>query len=420
MHILQINTVDKRGGASKVGYTLKRIFEAEGNTTSMFVKLKYSSDENVFVARWPNPLSRLLKKLTGKDIGSFLANKIRPLLANDIAFFNSDRLLQTEEFREADIVHCHNLHGNYFNLSTLIKISKLKPVVWTLHDMWAMTPHCAHTLSDKARDGFFDCASLKDYQEMPWHNEAYLRTAKRKIYVVANFTIVAPCAWLKEKIAQSLLQKKPLRLIHNGIDAATFQKTDKKAARENLGLPQDKKIILFVSPVGPNPQKGWEYVENVMERQKNNTNVLFLCVGTGSKIGNQKKYPYTSVGFVSDEKKLAEYYVAADLFLFTSKAETFPLVMLEAMSCGLPVVSWNVGGIKEAVLHKETGYIANYLDTNDLMNGIEYILSRTTTEYERLSQSARTRVLENFTDTLMAKNYMDLYRELIRNRRQNP
>lgn len=420
MRILQINTMDIKGGASKVAYTLKRLFEDEGHTTSMFVKLKHSSDKNVFIAKWPNPLSRLLKKITGKDVGSFLANKIRPLIANDIDFFGSDRILETKEFRDADIIHCHNLHGNFFTLSTLSKMSELKPVLWTLHDMWAITPHCAHAFNGKVNAGFFECPSLDIYQSMPWHNERYLCAKKRKIYESAEFTLVAPCLWLKNKIKQSILKDKPLRMIYNGVNTEIFKKTDKKAARENLGLPQDKKIILFVSPVGSNPQKGWEYVETVMERHKGNKDILFLCVGTGVKTPNQERLPYISVGFVDNKKKLADYYAAADVFLFTSKAETFPLVILEAMACGLPVVSFDVGGVKEAVLHKETGYIAKYLDTGDLANGIDYVFSLNSTEYENMSLSANERVLQNFTDTLMAKNYMALYQELLANKQQNP
>lgn len=420
MNILQINTIDTRGGASKVGYTLKRLFETEGHTTSLFVKIKYSKDKNVFIAKWPNPLSRLLKKITGKDVGSFLANKIRPLLANDIDYFGSDQILKTKEFRDADIIHCHNLHGNYFKLSTLVKMSKLKPIVWTLHDMWAVTPHCAHAFDGKARDGFFECPNLDIYQKMSWHNESYLCAKKKKIYASSNFTLVTPCLWLKEKVAQSVLRNKPLKVIYNGIDSAVFKNADKKIARENLGLPQDKKIILFVSPVGSNPQKGWEYVEAAMEQYKNRMDVLFLCVGTGEKTPDQEKRPYISVGFIDDENKLAEYYTAADVFLFTSKVETFPLVVLEAMSCGLPVVSFNVGGVKEAVIHKETGYIAEYLKGSDLINGIDYVLSRSEAEYEKMSQLARDRVLKNFTESLMAKNYLNLYRELLATRPQNP
>ena len=187
-----------------------------------------------------------------------------------------------------------------------------------------------------------------------------------------------------------------------------------------MGLPQNKKIILFVSPVGSNPQKGWGYIETMMEQCKNNKDILFLCVGTGVKTPKQEKQAFISLAFIGNESKMAEYYAVADVFLFASKAETFPLVILEAMSCGLPVVSFDVGGVKEAVLHKETGYIANYLDASDLLNGIEHILSLNSSEYEKMSQLARRRVLENFTDTQMTKNYLDLYREVLKDRQQNP
>lgn len=417
MKILFINTIDTRGGASKMAYSLKEQLKLLGHSANMYVKHKYSSDTEVYEAYWPSLTTRIIKKITGKDIGRIFTAKLHRVLATDIEWFKTDKILGTNIFKQTDIVHCHNLHGNYFKLDTLRKMSEQKPVLWTLHDMWAITSHCGHAYGGNLVDGFFACPSLETYQDLAWNNEKHLLKEKLLVYERANFHIVVPCLWLKEKVEKSALKNHPLTLIYNGIDSNTFCPQDKKMLRQKLGLPQDKKIILFVSPGGISEEKGGRYFESAVKYLANRSDIIFLCVGQTKEAGISQQTNALYIPFIADKKELAEYYASADIFLFTSMAETFPLTILEAMSCGLPIVSFDVGGVKEAVLHKEIGYIAKYLDLGDILNGIEYILSKSVAEYEKMSQLSRDRILQNFTDTLMTKNYIDLYQKLLKDKR---
>ncbi|MFA6992897.1 MAG: glycosyltransferase, partial [Candidatus Gracilibacteria bacterium] len=336
MNILQINTIDNKGGAAKIAWQLKTNLEKSGNTTSLFVKHRYSDAPNVFVARWPNPFSRLFKKITGKDIGSFISNKIRPFLANDIDFFGSSRILKTKEFKKADVIHCHNLHGNYFKLSILQKMSKLKPVLWTLHDMWAMTPHCYNTDLPVKNNGFFECTDRKTYQEIKWPNEKYLCWKKKNIYEKSKFHVVVPCQWLKEKAEKSVLKNHPISVIYNGIDTKKFKPEDKNIARKKLGLPENSSIILYISPIGQSIQKGWDIAKKISEYffQKNKE-MLFVSIGEKSDGARKNQI---SVPFIYDEVTLARYYCAADILLFPSPRETLPLTILESLACCPPIV----------------------------------------------------------------------------------
>src|SRR3990167_2912128 len=229
MLILQINTVDARGGAAQVAFNLKRELEKKGHQSSMFVGRKYSDNPDVFVLN---------------DILSFSGKVRRKLaywLANDIDVFNSDHILKTEQFKKADIIHCHNLHGNYFNLGTLAKISRIKPVIWTFHDMWPITAHCAHAFDGALKPGgFFACPSLDIYPPIAWHNERYLESKKTKIYRKSNFHIVTPSKWLAGKVSQSVLKDKPISIIHNGVDIKIFKpvlRLNLNTLRSDLGLP---------------------------------------------------------------------------------------------------------------------------------------------------------------------------------------
>ncbi|MEO8637385.1 MAG: glycosyltransferase [Candidatus Taylorbacteria bacterium] len=410
MNILEINTVDNIGGAAKIAYSIKKKMETLGHHVSMFVKIKISDDKNVFLINRPSKLSFWVQKITGKDIIGYIFRKIRHLISDDIDFFSSDNILNTAAFKEADIIHCHNLHGNYFNLNTLKKICSIKPVIWTFHDMWPITAHCAHAYACPVRDGFYECPSLLEYQSLAWHNEKYLRYKKRKIYGSSDFHIVVPCNWLKDKVENTILKNKPLSVIHNGIDTSIFRQHDKMSIRRELHIAIDKKIVLFIA-VGKNSVfKGLNFFLASARDLRENNDIIFICVG-GNVNSSDENYPpnIISIDYIKDKMTLAKYYSASDVLLFPSLAENFPLTVLEAMSCGLPVVSFDTGGIREVITHGHNGYIAKYSDNSDLIRGIKHIFNLSHDEHEAMSKLSREKVSSMFSEDLMVKHYINLY-----------
>jgi glycosyltransferase involved in cell wall biosynthesis len=397
MNIFTINTLDRKGGAAEVAWSIKTELEKEGHLVNLFVGRKNSNDKFVKAI----PYSRIIGGLV------YLA-------ATDIDFWMSDKILDTEEFRVADVVHCHNLHGNYFKLATLEKIAKLKPVVWTFHDMWPITPHCAHAFDGRVRDGFFQCPSLNTYQKILWHNEKYLSRKKKSIYDNSSFHIVVPSLWLKEKVSQSTLSEKPIHLIPNGIDTSIFFRRDKSICRKKHNLPQNKKIILFVAAGGKNNEwKGWKYTEAVISHFQKNEECVLVCIG-GDRLEKKTSNGIIYIPYVEDKNILSEYFSSADVFLFTSIAENFPLVVLEAMGSGTPVVSFDVGGVKEAVIHRENGYISEYKNSKDLICGVEYIFSLSLDEIQKMSDHSARRVKDEFSLQIMADKYLKLYKSIIK------
>src|SRR3989339_266899 len=350
MNILQIGTTDKRGGASAVAWSLKEYVDKNGGKSTMFVADKLSKSDDVFVIK-RNKIRRYL---------SFLFS------TEDL--YKTDWILKTKEFKEADVVHCHNLHGRFFNLATLQKMSLIKPVVWTLHDEWAITPHCAYTFEGSSiTEGFVDCPNKEMSPRLLWHNEKVIKSKKKKIYDNSKLNIVVPSLWLKKRLEQSILSKHNIKLIYNGIDTNKFKKINKQEARKKLKLPKDKKIVLFLADGGiNNPWKGWNYTMKVVKEFEEKENVIFLCVGNNENMEKENTKKIMYVGIV-DNNILNEYYSACDVILITSLADNFPLIVLEAMSCGLPVVSFDTGGIKEAVIHQENGYIAGYKNIKEII-----------------------------------------------------
>ncbi|MDP3697330.1 MAG: glycosyltransferase [Candidatus Taylorbacteria bacterium] len=399
MNILQINTVDSRGGAAKIAHSLKKELGKRGHKISMFVGRKYSDEKNI-------KLLNDVRSFSGK-----VRKKLAYWLANDVDVFSSDHILKTPEFKQADIVHCHNLHSYYFNLGTLKKISQLKPVVWTFHDMWPITAHCGHAFNGVMQNnGFFTCPSLDIFPPIAWHNEKYLESRKDKIYKNSNFYIVTPSKWLAEKVKQSVLKDKPLSVIYNGIDTSVFKPLDKQECRQSLVLPQDKQIILIIAKGGAsNPWKGGSYAQEAIKAFIGDSRAFFVDLGGNTNLSSNG---VKMVSFVVNQETLAKYYSAADMLLYPSIADNCPLVVLEAMACGLPVVAFKTGGIPELVEHKVSGYIAEYKNADDLETGIKYLLDLPPQEMEKMRQYAINKIRVGFTVEKMTDQYLELYQRL--------
>lgn len=395
MNILIIGTTDILGGAAKISWDIKTALEKQGHEVSMFVADKRSDDPKV----------KIIPRQKWRKVLGFL------LATDDL--LSSDWILNTKEFKEADIVHCHNLHGRFFNLSTLQKMSLIKPVIWTLHDEWALTPHCVHSFgSTTLRNGLYVSPDISIPPRLLWNNTSYLSWRKSSIYKRSKLHIVVPSLWLKNRLEKTILNEQDVRLIPNSIDTSSFKHVEKTEARKKLDLPQDKKIILFLADdAKKNIWKGWEYCEKIIEKYKDRNDVLFL------NVGNQTDHPSTSHviyrGKISGSENLSLYYSAADILLFTSVAENFPLVILEAMSTGLPIVSFDVGGVKEALTHEENGYIAGYKHVEELERGLEWAFGLSTEEKNRISEASIRKARECYDISHMTDEYMKLYQELL-------
>ncbi len=416
MKILYINQLDERGGAANLARSLMNQIKQRGYKVSMFVGKKLSTDNDIYSIQKPMWLFQIIKNITNRDPERFIKEKIFKIFPSDINFSNIKGLFQSKEYKEADIIHCHNLHAGFFNLQALERISKEKKVVWTLHDMWAITYGTPHTYSDIVENGFFQLPNNNkhSYFNSLINNKKYLENQKRKIYMKSDFHIVTPSMWLFEKVKKSVLKDKPIHLIHNGIDNNIFTQSNKVQTRKKLNLPQDKKIITFLADGGEDSDsKGWKYVEKIINHYKDRQDIIFLCIGNRNKHKQNDNEKIIFIDYISDKKIIAEYYSSSDIFLFTSIAENFPLVILEAMTCGLPIVSFDVGGVKEAISHKRNGYISKYCNIEDTIQGIEFVLGLTKQEKKGMAYNSKKRVEENFSLEIMTKKYMELYNEII-------
>jgi glycosyltransferase involved in cell wall biosynthesis len=283
--------------------------------------------------------------------------------------------------------------------------------------MWAFTGGCHYSgecVRYQQECGF--CPHLGSRQKKDLSYRLWKR--KEKGWKNIRLTIVTPSRWLSSCAGESsLLKRYRIKVIPNGINRGIFKPTDKVYSRELLGLPRDKKIVMFgaINPT-KDKRKGYSYLIEALDRvaRKGINNELELAILGTSKPekGFELTLPVHCLGYVEDVTRLVNCYSAADVFVAPSKEDNFPSTVLESLACGTPVVAFNVGGIPDLIEHMRNGYLAKPFDTADLADGIEWITGDKS-RYEELSRRARQKVEEEFAADTQSREYLRLYEEIL-------
>lgn len=254
-----------------------------------------------------------------------------------------------------DIIHLHNLHGYYIDVEQLflaLKQSKLR-IVWTLHDCWPLTGHCAHFIHaqcQKWRDGCFACPEKRSYPSSYLLDSSARNYERKRVLFqsLERLTIVTPSRWLADIVKQSFLKEYSVRVIPNGIDLQRFRRV-KGPFRERYGL-QHKYIILGVANIW-SERKGLNYFFELSRRLEDDEHIVLIgqIRQNLSRTGFEQKITYISHTDSIDE--LAEVYSSSDVFLNPTLEDNYPTTTLEALACGTPVIAFNTGGVAEGLAH---------------------------------------------------------------------
>jgi glycosyltransferase involved in cell wall biosynthesis len=374
MNILQVSTVDIVGGAEKIAWNLFQAYRARGHNSWLAVGSKRSSHPDVMVigknrrvtpwSRFCRTLGRKVERLDGKaqGLGRVARASKHPLrevenwLGIENFSYPGTRQIIDMTPQKPNIVHCHNLHGGYFDLRLLPWLSQQVVTILTPHDAWLMSGHCAHSLGcERWKIGCGHCPDLTLYPAIPRDATAYNWRRKRDIYARSHVYVATPCEWLMRKVEQSMLAPAVVeaRVIPNGIDLSVFHPVDKQAARAALGIPQDTQVLLFTANgIRRNMWKDYQTMRNataLVAEPIDRRDLLFIALGEDAPAERIGRAQVRFVPYEKDAEVVAQYYQAADLYLHAARAETFPNTILEALACGTPVVATAVGGISEQV-----------------------------------------------------------------------
>jgi glycosyltransferase involved in cell wall biosynthesis len=340
---------------------------------------------------------------------------------NEFHCLGSFKIPALTAYAEADLLHLHCLHGGFVHPLVLPRLTRRKPAIYSLHDMWPMTGHCVHS---------FDCERWKTgcgrcpYLHMP---DAIQRDAswlewrmKEWSYRHSNVTFVVPSNWLYGMAKESILNRCEIKKIPYGVDTEEYRPLDQLMSRSVLGLPTGKKVLLYVMRK-MNTNRGTAHIKGTdlliqtfqhMPASIKKEMVLLLVGEGGDGMAREAGVDAVALGYVASDRLKAILYSAADLFLFPSRAENLPLVLMESFACGTPAVAFNVGGIPDLVRPGQTGFLAEPENTKQLSEGIVQLL-----EDEGLRRKLRARSREiavtEYGLSLYVERHLALYREVL-------
>jgi len=346
--------------------------------------------------------------------------KIANFMGLQYLFYPSSfRLKYHAWFKEADIIQLYNTHGGYFSHLALPGISKRKPIVWRLSDMWPMTGHCAYSYDcERFKIGCGLCPYLSEYPSLKRDTTALLWKVKNWVYKRLNIIIVAPSKWIADLARQSPLTSRfKICIIPNGLDIQIFKPVKKEIARKALDIDLDKKVVFFSAHSVKDHRKGGVLLKEALSKlaKKNIQNVILLVAGSESEsYANEFDFPVKHVNFISNDTMMVNMYSASDLFVLPTLADNLPNGIIESMACGTPVVSFNVGGVPDIIKHMKTGYLARYKDSDDLAEGIKILLEDNNLR-NSLSNQCRKLIEQEYSSDLQAERFKSLYEDLLKN-----
>ena len=409
MRVLIVNTSEKTGGAAVAAHRLMEALNNYGVKAKMLVRDKQSDDLSV-VGLPKSPLLRwhfLWERLV---IFFHLHFSRKHLFEVDIANAGTD-ITRLPEFKEADIIHLHWINQGMLSLKDIQKILRSgKPVVWTMHDIWPATAICHLTLG--CRHFTTQCRECQLLSGRSGLTTSVWRR-KEKMLGDGNVYFVACSQWLASEAKRSaLLKGHKITNIPNPIDTHIFRKCDQREARQRLGLPMEKRLLLFVSQRVTNPNKGMDYLVKACEMIGDIPNMgIVILGGHGEDVAGLLPLETYPLGYVSDDRHIVDVYNAVDLFVLPSLSENLPNSIMEAMACGVPSVGFNVGGIPEEIDHKKNGYVAAYRDAEDLARGIRWVLCEA--DATELSAQCQAKVARNYSQSAVAMRYTEVYNQAL-------
>lgn len=409
MKVLHLNTHDIQGGAARAAYRLHRALLYEDIDSKMLVQHKSSDDFSILA-----PTSKIEKafNLLRPTLDSLPVKKYknRSQTLFSPAWLPFSYIPKKIKQINPDIVHLHWICGGMLPISDLAKINK--PIIWSLHDMWAFTGGEHHTSGQlHYLENCGNSVILNSQKENDLSRKGWIR--KQKVYAkIDNMIIVGLSNWLSNCAKKSsLLKSKRHICLPNPIDTKVFAPCDKVQARQLLNMPLQKKLLLFgAMSATTDPNKGFHQLSLALEKLDADIELVVFGSSTPKNPPDFKQKVHY-LGRLYDDISLRLLYSAVDVMVIPSLEENLSNTIMESLACGTPVAAFDIGGNSDMIEHKVNGYLAKAIEPNDLASGIQWILYAK--NYQQLCEQARQKVLTQFDSHIVAKQYIDLYKDIL-------
>jgi glycosyltransferase involved in cell wall biosynthesis len=413
MNVLLLSAFDTEGGASRSTYRLHQGLHKIGIHSKMLVQEKFSNDTTVIA-----PKTRLEQGIAKARL-TFDAYPLKQYTSRSETSFSPQWLPDTTLNRisqiSPDLVNLHWINAAFMRIETISKLKR--PLVWTLHDMWAFSGGCHYNETcDRYTSSCGSCPQLGSQKDTDLSHWVWKR--KLRAWQTLDLTVVTPSKWLSQCVkASSLLKKTRVEVIPYGLDTDIYRPINQSTARELLNLPQDKHLVLFgaLQATG-DKRKGFHLLQPALVDLSRNGwgDKIELVVLGASRSNTSPEFGFKShyLGTLKDDLSISLVYAAADVFVAPSVQDNLPNTVLEAIACGTPCVAFNTGGIPDMIEHQRNGYLAEPFRISDLAQGIVWVLEDEE-RYARLAHRSREKAEQEFVLTLQAKRYESLFTQIL-------
>ena len=409
MKILIVNESDSKGGAARAAYRLHKSLLIQNIDSQMLVQNKESDDYTVVgpVTKIQRAINKMRPTLDELPV-SFYKHRTKTIFSPSWLPFSN--IVKKINEIDPDIVHLHWVCGGMIKIEDIARIKA--PIVWSLHDNWVFTGGC-HIMWDckKYQDVCGSCPRLGSTKENDLSRKIFNRKQK-DFSKIENITIVGVSQWLKECSKNSTLLKDKKHInLPNPIDTTIFKPFDKEKSRGLWSLPKDKKLVLFGAMTINDINKGFNELSDALHKIKSEEIELVVFGSSEPKESQNFGFKTHYLGYLHDDVSLVTLYSAVDVMIVPSLQENLSNVIMESLSCGTPVVGFDIGGNSDMLEHKMNGYLAKPFDTTDLANGIDWILNNE--NYENLAKNAREKIVKSFDSIVVAQKYIKLYKDIL-------
>jgi glycosyltransferase involved in cell wall biosynthesis len=438
--ILSVNTTDSGGGAERVARELHRSYAAAGEDAWLAVGRKRLDDPRTVEIRnrqrrsaWARGWMRAADALPQRGAGFRAARALRGAVAEPVRWLERERGREDFDFpgtrelarlspRPPDVVQLHNLHGGYFDLRELPRLAQAQPVLLTMHDAWLLSGHCAYSFEcGRWETGCGACPMLWIHPAVPRDATAFNWRRKRELFARSALHVAVSSEWMADRVRRSMLAPavRELRTIPLGVNLDLFRPADRMAARVALGLDPARTVILVhENSLRPRTWKDSDGFLGALGRLRGAAAAAqWIAIGAAGPDEQVGAVRLRRLQAQQDDRDLARWYQAADLYVHPARAEAFGLMIAESLACGTPVIAFDVGGIPEVInsapaLDRATGTVVPAGDARALADAITTFVARSDAERAALSANAARDARARFDRHRHERDYLGWIREL--------
>lgn len=392
------------------GHDLGKYLRKSGISSDHLVWCKNHDDSHTF---------EIARHLKSREVLHDMLNKINTMYGTNALFYPfSYGLLFDEIFLNCDVVHLHLIHNNFFDISHLPIISRIKPVVWTLHDPWPIGGHCIHSFDcNKWITGCFDCPYLAEPFAIKFDSSAINWEYKKLIFEKCDLDLIVTSQWMFERITKTpLFNNNRLHLVHFGFDLDIFKPGDSSKAKQSLNIPDENIVISFRAT--EIVYKGLNSIRQCLRKLQSEYPITLLVFNERGLLDEfRDTFQIVELGWVTDDEIMIEAYNAADIFLMPSKAETFGMMAVEAMACGKPVIAMDGTSLPEVLKPDESGCIIVPQGDVDAMCSSLKLLLRDSDLRRKIGERSRTTAEKYYCKERYVNEIIEVYEKAIERKR---